>query len=220
MALGKPQLEALYRRRAGHYDLASDLYYLIGFRLRAYRRMAIDALELRPGDTVVDLCCGTGMNFPLLRDAVGRQGRVIGVDLSKHMLDKARERATRHGWDNIELVCIDAAQFRWPDSVDGVISTMALTLVPEYDAVIRRASQALRPGRSVVVQDLKRPAWAPGWLVRLGVLATRHFGVTPDLAARHPWESMRTHLDEVSLREFYFGFSYVAAGKACGAGSR
>ncbi len=54
-----------YRDRAQHYDITANLYYLFGFREWAYRRKAVQALRLRPGDTVVEIGCGTGLNFPL-----------------------------------------------------------------------------------------------------------------------------------------------------------
>ncbi|MFP6906542.1 MAG: hypothetical protein VCG02_15080 [Verrucomicrobiota bacterium] len=61
------EIKAVYQRRAGIYDLSTRLYPLIGFRFEAYRRTGIEQLRLRPGDCVVDLGCGTGLNFQPLR---------------------------------------------------------------------------------------------------------------------------------------------------------
>ncbi|NIP58969.1 MAG: methyltransferase domain-containing protein, partial [Gemmatimonadetes bacterium] len=101
MALTKPELTDLYRRRAPRYDLSANLYYLLGFREWAYRKKAIRALRLEPGDTVVEIGCGTGLNFGLLREAVGPEGRVVGVDMTTAMLEEARERVDREAWDNV-----------------------------------------------------------------------------------------------------------------------
>jgi len=213
MAFSKTQISELYHRRAAHYDMAANLYYLMGFREQAYRKRAVAALHLKPGDTVLELGCGTGLNFPLLQQAVGPEGKIIGVDLTEQMLAQAKTRVERRGWNNVELVQADAAKFEFPHNLGGVISTLALTLVPEYDAIIQRASAALSPGKRCVVLDLKLPEKMPMWLVRLGVLLTRPFGVSLDLAGRHPWESIERYLDKVSFEELYLGFAYISVGE-------
>jgi ubiquinone/menaquinone biosynthesis C-methylase UbiE len=97
-----------FRKSAGRDDFTTGLAYAIGFRDRAYRQRAVDALALAQGDTVVELGCGTGRNFEMLARAVGPGGRVIGVDISDAMLSRARRRVVRHGWSNVELVRSDA----------------------------------------------------------------------------------------------------------------
>jgi demethylmenaquinone methyltransferase/2-methoxy-6-polyprenyl-1,4-benzoquinol methylase len=209
----KSELIRLYRRRADWYDLTANLYYLVGFREWAYRRRAVAALALSPGDTVIELGCGTGLNFSLLERMVGPEGRIVGVDLTTAMLGRARARIERAGWRNVELVQADMGRYRFPRSPRAVLSTFALTLVPEYDGVIRRAAGALAPGGRLVVLDLKRPNWAPDWLVRLGVWLTAPFGVKAAYVARHPWESMRRHLARVTTTELFGGFAYIAMGE-------
>jgi demethylmenaquinone methyltransferase/2-methoxy-6-polyprenyl-1,4-benzoquinol methylase len=214
MALSKQALVDLYRRRARRYDLSANLYYLLGFREQAYRRKAVEALKLRPGHTVVEIGCGTGLNFGWLQQRVGPQGQVIGVDLTDRMLSQARRRAEERGWTNVELVQSDAANYPFPTGLNGVLSTFALTLVPEYDRVIAYGARALKPGGRFVVLDIKQPPCAPLWLVKLGVALTRPFGVSLDLAERHPWESVARYLNPVSFEEFYFGFAYISVGEA------
>jgi len=211
-ALTKNELRTLYNKRAGRYDLTANLYYLVGFREYAYRRKAIRALDLSKGDTVVEISCGTGLNFPLLQDAVGEEGRIIGVDLTDSMLNKAAERVGANGWTNVQLIQTDAAEYTFPKDVDGILSTFAITLIPEYDNIIRRGAEALTAGGKWVVLDFKLPE---GWLkplVPLAILITRPFGVTLDLAERHPSESIDNHLEDVSVESLYGGFAYVASG--------
>lgn len=134
MALTKNQLIDLYRLRAAWYDFSANLYSLIGFREARYRKQAVAELGLKPGDTVVEIGCGTRLNFKNLREAVGEEGRIVGVDLTDAMLDQAGQRIVRQGWSNVMLVQCDAATYEFPPEVQGVLSTFALTLVPDMCA--------------------------------------------------------------------------------------
>lgn len=213
MAFSKTQISDIYRRRAAHYDLSANLYYLFGFREQAYRKRAIAALRLKPGDTVVELGCGTGLNFSLLQQSVGPGGKIIGIDLATPMLTQAKARVERHGWTNVELIQADAAVYKFPQDIGGVLSTFAITLVPEYDAILKCAADALSPGKRCVVLDLKFPKRIPMWFVRFGVMVTRPFGVSLDLAERHPWESIERYLVNTTFEELYFGLAYISAGE-------
>src|SRR5262249_14755897 len=136
--LTKGQIAAVYRKRAKNYDFTVQLYNILGFRIDSYRALAINSLQLKPRDTVVDIACGTGANFPMLQEKVGENGKIIGVDFTDSMLAKARERVENAGWRNVELVQSDAASYPFPARINGVISTFALIYVPEFDDVIRK----------------------------------------------------------------------------------
>ena len=88
---------ARYRRLARHYDRATR-------RAAPVRARAVAALGLRPGETVLDVACGTGVCFPLLEEQVGRSGTIIGVELSPDMLALARRRVEHAGWTNVTLI--------------------------------------------------------------------------------------------------------------------
>lgn len=211
--LTQTKLTELYRRRAKRYDFTANLYYLLGFREWKYRKKAIAALGLRSGDTVVEIGCGTGLNFGLLEEAIGPRGKIIGVDLTDAMLHGARARIEREGWRNVELVECDAGQYEFSREVDAIISTFALTLVPEFDDVIKHGAQSLRLGRRWVVADLKMPDNWCRHLYPLLLPLFRPFGVTLDLAERHPWESMEKYLKNVTVEDFFLGFTYIASGE-------
>jgi demethylmenaquinone methyltransferase/2-methoxy-6-polyprenyl-1,4-benzoquinol methylase len=206
------QIREAYRRIAPHYDRAVALFPVFGVRMGHYRRDAVAALALAPGQTVVDLGCGTGLNLPFLLAAVGPHGHVIGVDLSDAMLAQARARVERRGWRNVELVCADVADYAVPPGVDAILSTFAITLVPAFDETIGRAALALRPGGRLAILDLRRPPW-PDALVHLAAWLNRPFGVTVDLGERHPWDSVRRHLVEVRYQEYYLGAIYLSVGE-------
>ena len=151
MTLSKQDIRAIYQRQAKKYDFAVKLYPLIGLRIQAYRLRAVQLLRLKRGDCVVDLGCGTGLNFPLLVEQIGLDGRVIGVDFSPEMLARARQRCEHAGWKQVELVQADIAAYDFPRNVNGVLSTGVFGYVAEYECVIEAAAQALAPGGRLVI---------------------------------------------------------------------
>jgi len=213
-SLDLQRIADVYNRMAPRYDWYTRFFPVLGFRLMHYRMLAINALQLKRGCTVVDVGCGTGLNFDHLYQAVAPGGEIIGVDLSDAMLEQARLRIANRGWPNITLVCSDAAEFRFPANIGGIISTYALTLVPEYDAVIGRGAEVLVAGAHWCVLDFKIPA---NWLTRFAPVLARvlvvPFGGTLEMGERHPWESIQKYLDLVLYREFYFGCAYIAVGE-------
>ena len=213
MTLNKIETRNLYRRRAQRYDLAMWIYRLAGFRIDQYRRDTVAALALQPGDTVVELGCGTGLNFPLIEKAIGPEGRLIGVDLTDAMLAQAQKRVQRAGWKNVDLVQTDLVNFHFLQDVAGILSTLAITLVPEYDQVIRNGADALKPGGRLAVLDMKRPDHWPEWLVRFAAWLNKPYGVSIELESRHPWESIDRYLTTVLFKEYYAGVLYLAAGE-------
>jgi len=212
MALTRQELREVYQKRAKWYDVTANLYYLVGFREQAYRGRAVQLLNLHEGDTVVEIGCGTGLNFSLIQRSIGRGGKLIGVDLTPEMLAQARLRVERHGWTNVELVQSSASEYEYPANIGGIVSTFALTLEPEYDAVIRRGADALSAGARFVVLDFRVPQRWPAWMTSFGVWITRPFGVTVDLGERHPWESIARHLTNYQILPLYWGLAYIAVG--------
>jgi demethylmenaquinone methyltransferase/2-methoxy-6-polyprenyl-1,4-benzoquinol methylase len=205
-----------YRRNAKHYDITSRLYPVPGYPQRAQRLRAVQALGLGPGDSVVDVACGTGLNFSLLQQAIGPDGRIVGVDLTDAMLAQAQHRIETNGWSNISLVQADAAEFDFPTDVDAIVSTYALSQVPECGDVIAHGAGALSPGGRWVVLDLKAPDNLPRWLAQPGIALVRPFASIDEWVARRPWEAIRAAMQErltdLSWTELFFGTAFLAAG--------
>lgn len=207
-----------YRKKAKHYDVTSRLYPAPGYPQRAQRLRAVQALGLRAGGTVIDLACGTGLNFQLLQQAVGPGGRVIGVDLTDAMLARAQGRVKANGWGNVSLVQADAAGFDFPAEVDAILSTYALTQVPECAEVIAHGAAALSAGGRWAVLDLKVPSGTPQWLAQLGTATVRPFAAIDQWLMRRPWEAIRTamqaELADFAWTELFFGTAFLAAGSS------
>jgi ubiquinone/menaquinone biosynthesis C-methylase UbiE len=211
-----------YRKKAKHYDITSRLYPAPGYPQRAQRLRAVQALGLRPGDSVVDIACGTGLNFPLIQEVIGPGGRIVGVDLTDAMLAQAQDRIAANGWRNVSLVQADAAKFDFPTGVDAILSTYALSQVPECAEVIAHGAAALSGGGRWVVLDLKVPGNTPGWLAQLGTAAVRPFAAIDEWIMRRPWEAIRAAMQEeladFRWTELCFGTAFLAAGSRDPAG--
>jgi ubiquinone/menaquinone biosynthesis C-methylase UbiE len=143
--------QAFYSRWATPYDLLAS--HAPG--VRAIRAAAVSALDPSPGDTVVELGCGTGANFPLLREAVGPEGTVVGVDLTAGMLDRARAQIDREGWENAHVVRGDAT--RPPvGAADAVFASFLVGMLDAPDAAVGTWLDHLRPGGRIALLDLAR----------------------------------------------------------------
>ena len=214
----RERLIATYRKKAKHYDFTTRLYPVPGYPERAQRRRAVEALGLASGDTVVEIACGTGLNFRWIEEAIGPDGRIIGVDLTDAMLARAEHRTATSGWGNVRLVQSDAAEFEFPANVDAILSTYALTQVPECADVIARGAAALSAGGRWVALDLKVPDNTPRWLTKLGVAAVRPFAAIDEWNTRRPWEAIRTAMQEEladpTWTELFFGTAFLAAGSS------
>ncbi len=209
--LTSKQVESLYDKNAGIYD-----QLVSGFRwtgLSRWRRVLIEQLNLKPGDHVIDLCAGTGANLAFLLEKVGPTGKVTLVDLSRGMLDKARERADRLQAGNVEFVRTDVSTFEFPDDTKAVISTFGLEMPPGYVAIIERASTALPTGGRMALLGLKHPERWPRWIIEIGILLTKPFGVAREYEEFRPWLPARKFLQEIHFREFLMGCVYEFVGE-------
>ena len=193
-----------YRRRAAIYDLELALFEPI-------RRRAVGLLDLRRGETVLDVGCGTGLSLALLQQGVGPQGRVIGIEQSPEMLERARLRVRDQRWKNVRLVGAPAEAAAVPLRADAALFHFTHDVLRRPEAVAN-ILQHLKPGACVVASGLKwAPAWA--WPANLLVLPAALRSVSSLEGLRRPWSHLEARLGPMRVQRLLGGAVYIAAGR-------
>ncbi|HEX9941172.1 MAG TPA: methyltransferase domain-containing protein [Thermoanaerobaculia bacterium] len=203
-----------FDRLAKHYVLLEWLLTLPP----GIRRRGVQALNLRIGDSVLEVGCGTGRNLSLLRDAVGEEGRIYGIDLSEGMLAEARELIARHGWKNVELLHADALTAELPSALAGALFSLSYGTMAERRRILRRIWTCIHPEGRVVILDAKVPAGMLGILTRKLIFAVSRATVlgNPD---HKPWDDLSELTPNVELREELLGSYFICVGAKAPSGA-
>ena len=140
------EVAVAYSRDAALYRLMNRVYFL--GRDKRYRSMIADRVVREPEDAVLDLCCGTGLDFPFIAQRTGGKGRMIGVDVSSGMLQQANKKIGREA----SLVRADAAHLPFIEGTfDAILVSFCLKITPTYKTAIEEASRVLKPSGRIGV---------------------------------------------------------------------
>ena len=198
-----------YRRLAAFYDLLAVPWLTTGVR-----REAVDRLRLQPGDSVLDLGCGTGLTLPILAQAVGPAGRVVGVDLSTDQLERARHRTIAAGLQNVSFVQTNAEELDLGEQFDGILSTYTHDIMTSALAVDRAVAH-LKPGGRFVAIGFARPT---GWRSPLNLVFKAFYAglsipVTWDAeTSGRPWANLERQLGPLNVKQRFIGTWYRSVG--------
>jgi arsenite methyltransferase len=193
----------LYQRHAVGYDASAR-------RTMPLRRRTIRLLRLKPGQTVLDVACGTGLSFGLLREGVGETGRIIGVDLSPQMLEQARARCEQEGWRNVTLIESAMESVAIPGPLDAILFNFTHDVIQSPRA-LERIFAAARPGARIAAAGMK---YAPWWLAPLNpwVRARARPYMTTFAGLEAPWRPLLGYLERFDWTSVHFTTGYVGHG--------
>ncbi|MBS1176688.1 MAG: mycolic acid cyclopropane synthetase family protein [Proteobacteria bacterium] len=198
---------AKYRRRAAAYDSTCGPTWSI-------RQRSIDRLQLQPGQSVLDVACGTGLSLPLLRQRVGDDGQVCGFDHSAEMLAHARARIATADWGNVRLLHTPAQALAsvWASTrpVDALLFHYTHDILRSADA-LRGVLACARPGARVAIAGIK---YFPRWLGPLNAwvyLKNHAYNGAPG-ELRSPWDRIAPLLADWSFETTQWGMGYIASG--------
>lgn len=147
-----------------HYDSFSKVYDLFSpdWYYHAARAYAIGQLNIKPGNTVLNLPVGTGQNLAYFQDNLNCTGHIIGIDLSAGMLEKAKGKVSDNQWKNVGLYLEGATKINseWiennvspTDGIDAVLCDLGLSGFPDWQKIIDNMLELLKPGGRLVIMD-------------------------------------------------------------------
>lgn len=214
--------QQFYGRWADLYDSLARSTPGLGY----LRGRAADALGLESGDTVVEMGCGTGANLPHLRERVGPEGRVVGVDFTQGMLTRARDRIDREDWRNVHLVRADATEIEFREAPDAILATFVVGMLGDSEATVNRWADQLAPGGRLALLDAAQTTRWFGWPVNQAfrglVVASSPTGM--EAYERAPWtvlddrvtaarRELRVQADETTHSEHALGVVRITGGR-------
>ncbi|MER3423568.1 MAG: SAM-dependent methyltransferase [Nitrospiraceae bacterium] len=174
------KVERVYSNYAGIYD------HIFGKIFHESREAAVRQLNVKPGERILEVGVGTGLALPLYPPHC----RVVAIDLSSGMLEKARKRMEAHGLTHVELLRMDAGQMEFEDdSFDTVMAAYVVTAVPDYRKVVTEMIRVCRPGgRIVMLNHFSNGNKLIAAVEKVISPLCKHIGFRTDLSLNHVLE--------------------------------
>ena len=190
-------MENYYKFQADIYDLSRPFFLFD-------REKTLKSLDLKTGQTALDVGCGTGWNLVHLVKKAGSKGKVYGLDCSESMLRKAQEKIDTYGWKNVQLIKEYAEQYRLEEELDMVLFSYSLTMIPDWKAALDNAIAHLKDNGKLVILDFyvwyKRKSFFDIWKRWLQV---NHVNISDE-----PADYLREKSREFNLQLFRGGYNY------------
>jgi demethylmenaquinone methyltransferase/2-methoxy-6-polyprenyl-1,4-benzoquinol methylase len=202
---GPAERQSAYSEHARSYDLRTGAF-------QRYRDTIVEALPVSQGQVVLDVGCGTGLCSGLLREKVGPQGSVVGIEESPEMAAVARERIAAEGWRNVTVVQSPAEDAEIPVTADAALFC-AVHDIMQSPGALQNIMSNLRPGASVAAGGGKWASWAMMALnVQLRILHAPY--VRNFSGFGRPWNHLEELVEDIHVREVALGTGYILTGQA------
>ncbi len=208
-------------RALDNYRVMAKSYDATCTRIEALRLSTVQALELKAGETVFDIACGTGPTLPLLAGQVGPSGRVVGVELSPEMAAQARSRLAV--WPDCEHVTV--VQTAMADlglkvpldhKADAVLMCYAHDVLQSAESVERLMAVA-KPGARIALVGMQTLPWLWGWPINVFNLYRARRYLTTYTNMDRPWRLLSERGAQLRLvRTALWGSAYLVVGRLPG----
>ncbi len=147
-----------YDKIAKFYDFFTSLFY------KRSRKKLIESLEIIEGNRVLVIACGTGQNFKLIQEKIGKSGEIIALDFSKEMLKIAQKRTKKNNWENIKLLNMDARNlsvqylenYKIEANFDILIGELAFSVIPDWQNIMKEGNSLLKECGKIGLLDWYR----------------------------------------------------------------
>lgn len=181
-------IEKAYQRYANIYDLTFGRIFHRG------RVVATELLNVQPGDKVLEVGVGTGLTLPFFPSDC----KIVGIDLSEHMLEKAHKKIKSHGMENVEILKMDATALDFPDdSFDCTIAAYVISVVPDPVKVLREMLRVTKKGGKIVfINHFRCENKFVAAIERMLAPLSRHLGFKTDLELEPLLEKVPEFLTE------------------------
>ena len=206
------KIEEIYAGKlAKKYDFSMPPFFT------RWKKKAFNESSLKSGDRVLVFCCGTGLDFPHILKKIGKEGKIVGIDFSAEMLNKAKEKITENNWENIKLIEADITKFKnEPDKkFDVGVCTLGMSIIPDYRTAYDNLVSHVKKHGEIIIGDMQL---ASGWLARLNFLTiflAKKYGGTYEghQNSLELYALMKNELTDVRKSEFFFKSYYYCIGK-------
>ncbi|MFC2152290.1 class I SAM-dependent methyltransferase [Bacteroidota bacterium] len=212
MNLDSKKIKEIYSGKVTkHYDLP------ISHMFSKYKKQAFIDSSLKPGDSVIVFCCGTGLDFSEIIKRIGKEGKITGVDFSAEMLQRAQKRIERNKWSNIELIQADVTQFKNNSGFqyDSGVCTLGLSIIPDYLIAYYNLLSCVKEDGEIIIGDMQLASNSYARFNPITIFLAKRFGGTYEghKNSLRLCTIMQKELKNVRKKEFFLKSYYYCIGK-------
>lgn len=194
--MGLKEIKQMYKLHSKFYDITRWIFIWNRYR-------AIKELDAGRGDSVLIVGCGTGYGFDKILSRIGDSGKIIGVDYSEDMLEKARRKVEKNKWKNIELIQADASYYK-AKNIDEVLYSYSISMIPEWCKSLRNSYESLNKGGRLVIVDFGEVK-IPILKQLINFILKRH-RVNNKLELK---KELKKYFKDAEYKEYFFGYSFI-----------
>lgn len=182
--------------------------------IKPVRQRAVEMLNLKQGDRVLDMGCGPGGCFPYLVHSVGPSGGVVGVEISPEVAINARRRIARNKWKNVEVIEAAAQTVNLTGAFDGVLMFAAADVYASQEA-LDNIFPHLRDNARLVLFGVKTSSNRMGKILNpffRMMISKLNFPTTPWQLDSEPWRLVAKRVGKLDVEEYFVGSMFLASG--------